>query len=62
METLRATIDWYRDLISAGVFERRPASPISVMATAVRLGERAGLLRGLQMAERLVGRRFVAGG
>jgi nucleoside-diphosphate-sugar epimerase len=61
-ETLRATIDWYRDLISAGAFDSRAASPVSVMATALRLGERAGLLGGLQMAERLVGRRFVAGG
>ncbi len=60
-ETLRATIDWYRDLISAGVFDRQPVSPMSVMATALRVGERAGLLGGLQMAERVVGRRLVAG-
>lgn len=61
-ETLRATIDWYRDLISADVFDGRTASPMSVMAAALRLGERTGLLGGLQMVERLVGRRFVAGG
>ncbi len=61
-ETLRATIDWYRDLISAGVFDARAASPMGMMAAALRLGERAGLLGGLQMAERLAGRRFVAGG
>ena len=41
-ETLRATIDWYRDLISAGAFDSRAASPMSVMAKVVRLGERAG--------------------
>jgi hypothetical protein len=32
------------------------------MAAAVRLGERAGLLGGLQLAERVIGRRLVAGG
>ena len=33
-----------------------------VRVTAVRLGERAGLLGGLEVAERRLGRRFVAGG
>lgn len=60
-ETLRATIDWYRDLISAGVFDRQSVSPTSAMSTALRVGERAGLLGGLKMAERVVGRRLVAG-
>jgi len=61
-ETLRATIEWYRDLISAGVFDSQASSPMSVMAAAVRVGERAGLLGGLQLAERVIGRRLVAGG
>lgn len=61
-DTLRATIDWYRDLISAGAFDSQSSSPMSVMATAVRLGERTGVLAGLQLAERVVGRRLVAGG
>jgi dihydroflavonol-4-reductase len=60
-ETLRATIDWYRDLISAGAFDAQERSSMSVMATAVRLGERAGLLGGLELAGRVVGRRLVAG-
>jgi dihydroflavonol-4-reductase len=61
-ETLRATIDWYRDLISAGAFEPQDRSPMSVMAVALRVGERAGLFGGLEVAERVVGRRLVAGG
>ena len=61
-DTLRATVDWYRDLISAGAFDSQSSSAMSVMATAVRVGERAGLLGGLQLAERVVGRRLVAGG
>jgi dihydroflavonol-4-reductase len=61
-ETLRATIDWYRDLISAGAFDSQPGSQMSAMAAAMRLGERAGLLTGLRLAERVVGRRLVAGG
>jgi dihydroflavonol-4-reductase len=61
-ETLRATIDWYRDLIAAGAFDAQPASAMSAMGSAMRVGERAGLLAGLRMAERVVGRRLVAGG
>jgi dihydroflavonol-4-reductase len=54
--TLRDTIDWYLELPSDG----RPPSPMSVAAAGVQLAGRAGLLGGLEVAERYLGRRLVA--
>ena len=61
-DTLRATIDWYRELMVAGAFEDRGASGLSVASASLRVAQRAGLLAGLRQAERVVGRRLVAGG
>jgi dihydroflavonol-4-reductase len=54
--TLRDTIDWYKELPDGG----RPPSPMSVAAVGVRLAGRTGLLGGLELAGRYVGRRLVA--
>ena len=59
--TLRQTIDWYLDLAAAGAFDDQPASSLSAFASAVRLGGRLGALMPLRLAQRAVGRRFVAG-
>jgi nucleoside-diphosphate-sugar epimerase len=53
--TLRDTIDWYLELPGEG----RPPSPMSVAAAGVRLAGRVGLLGGLEVAERYVGRKLV---
>jgi hypothetical protein len=53
--TLRETIEWYRELPD----QVRPPSPMSLAAAGVRLAGRAGLLGGLEVAERYVGRKLV---
>jgi dihydroflavonol-4-reductase len=57
--TLRDTIDWYRELIDGGSLDGAPPSPLSVAAAGVRLAGRTGLLGGVGLAERYLGRRLV---
>jgi dihydroflavonol-4-reductase len=59
-DTLGDTVAWYQELAERGALDGGP-SPLSLAATGVRLAGRAGLLRGLRVAERYVGRRLVAG-
>jgi hypothetical protein len=59
--TLRATIEWYGELIDRGVFAGRRASGMSVASAGMRAAERFGLGAGLRELERLSGRRLVAG-
>jgi len=61
-ETLRDTIEWYRELIEGGVLGGGRPSALSLAAAGVRLADRTGLLGGLRAAERYMGRRLVAGG
>jgi dihydroflavonol-4-reductase len=60
-DTLRATIEWYRELIDSGRLDDSRASALSLAAAGVQLAGKTGLLSGVRVAERLVGRRFVAG-
>jgi dihydroflavonol-4-reductase len=53
--TLRDTIAWYRELPDEG----RPPSAMSLAAAGVRLAARSGLLGGLEIAQRYVGRKLV---
>jgi dihydroflavonol-4-reductase len=57
--TLEDTIDWYRELIDTGGLGGSPPSPMSLAAAGVRLAGRAGVLGGVQAAERWLGRRLV---
>jgi len=57
--TLTDTIDWYRELIDGGTLGGGSPSPLSLAAAGVRLAGRAGLLSGVQVAERYLGRRLV---
>jgi dihydroflavonol-4-reductase len=57
--TLKDTIDWYRELIDGGTLGSGSPSPLSLAAAGVRLADRAGLLGGVQVAERYLGRRLV---
>jgi dihydroflavonol-4-reductase len=59
--TLRETIDWYLELGEHGALDGGRPSPMSLAARGVQLAGRAGLLGGLRVAERYVGRRLVAG-
>lgn len=60
-ETLRETIDWYRELIDVGVFRDNGASRLSVMANVIHAGSHVGVSRAMRFAERRLGRRLVAG-
>jgi hypothetical protein len=57
--TLRETIDWYRDLIDGGTLGSGAPSAFSLTAAAVRLAGRTGLLGGVELAERYLGRKLV---
>lgn len=59
--TLRATIDWYLELIERGVFRGVRPSPLSVASAAVRAGQRLRMVEMLRGAEEQLGRRLVAG-
>jgi len=57
--TLTDTIDWYRELIDSGGLGGDSPSPLSVAAGGVRLAGRTGLLGGVRLAERYLGRKLV---
>jgi dihydroflavonol-4-reductase len=60
-ETLRDTVAWYALLQRRGALDGGP-SPLWLAAAGVRLAGRSGVLGGLRVAERYLGRRLVAGG
>jgi dihydroflavonol-4-reductase len=60
-ETVRATAEWYLDLIAAGVFDDSDRSAMSVATQGLQLAGRFGLLWGLRPAQAIVRRRLVAG-
>jgi dihydroflavonol-4-reductase len=57
--TLTDTIDWYRELIDGGGLGGDTPSPLSIAAGGVRLAGRTGLLGGVRVAERYLGRKLV---
>ncbi len=57
--TLRETIEWYRELIDGGPLGAGAPSAYSVAAAGVRLAGRTGMLGGLELAERYLGRKLV---
>ncbi|MEA2398511.1 MAG: hypothetical protein QOK25_2067 [Thermoleophilaceae bacterium] len=59
--TIRATVEWYRELIASGVVGGRSASPMSVASAGMRVADRLGLVAGLRAAEGYVGRRLITG-
>jgi hypothetical protein len=60
-ETIRATVEWYRDLIEAGAFQDEVSSGMSTVAGAVGQAAAFGLLHPLRLGGRLVRRRVVVG-
>src|SRR4051794_7107656 len=59
--TLAATIEWYNELIEAGVFNESGSSGMSRMAAGMRAAGRLGLLSPFRVGQRVAGRRVVAG-
>jgi dihydroflavonol-4-reductase len=59
--TLRATIDWYEQLIEEGAFDHPHRSPLSTLAAGSRTLSRIGLLEPVKLGQRLAGRRVIAG-
>lgn len=59
--TLRATIDWYLELIESGAFRGSPASALSLASAGMRAAARLGAVDILRTAEHRLGRRFVTG-
>src|SRR3954463_5689657 len=59
--TLQQTIDWYLELIEAGMFEDADGSGMSRMAGGVRAVGRLGLLSPFKLSGRVAGRRLLAG-
>jgi dihydroflavonol-4-reductase len=60
-QTLRTTIDWYRQLIDRRAFAHAPRSPLSTLATGVQAASKLRLLEPVKLGARLAGRRVVAG-
>jgi hypothetical protein len=57
--TLRETIEWYRELIDGGALGAGAPSAYSLAAAGMRLAGRTGVLDGLGLAERYLGRKLV---
>ena len=60
-ETIRATVEWYLDLIEAGAFHDEVRSGMSTVAGVVGQAAAFGLLHPLRLGGRLVRRRVVVG-
>jgi dihydroflavonol-4-reductase len=58
--TVRATVDWYRELIDTGVLDRGSPSPLSLGAAGLRLADRVGVLGVVDAVGRRAGRRLLA--
>lgn len=61
-DTLRATIDWYLELIATGVFVDSRGSGLSRIADSMQLASRLGLLTPIRVGQRVIGRRIISGG
>lgn len=60
--TLRATVEWYVELIETGVLGRGTPTPMSLAATGLRAAGLTGALALVRAAERSTGRRVMLGG
>jgi dihydroflavonol-4-reductase len=60
-ETIRATVDWYLELIEAGQFDGSERSGMSAVAEGLGAAGRLGLLTPVRLGQWLTGRRVLAG-
>ena len=57
--TLGDTVAWYQELLESGTLGVGRPSPLSLAAAGLRLAGRTGVLGGVRMAERYLGRRLL---
>jgi dihydroflavonol-4-reductase len=60
-ETLGATVEWYLELLRAGLFEGEDGSRLSTLASVLGMAHSLRLLTGLRALQVVTGRKFVAG-
>ena len=60
-ETLRATAEWYIDLIEQGAFEEEAGSPLATLSSVLETAARLRLLTGVRAFQRIAGRRLLTG-
>ena len=60
-ETIKATVDWYLELIEKGVFEDAAGSGMATIADVVGRAGSLGLLHPIRIGQRLAGRRLIVG-
>jgi dihydroflavonol-4-reductase len=60
-ETIKATIDWYLELIEQGVFSDSARSGMSAIADGLGRAGSLGLLYPIRIGQRLAGRRVIVG-
>jgi dihydroflavonol-4-reductase len=60
-ETIRATVDWYLELIESGAFDGAERSSMSAVAEGLGAAGRLGLLAPVRIGQKLAGRRVIAG-
>jgi dihydroflavonol-4-reductase len=58
-KTLRDTVEWYQELIESGALGAGRPSPLSLAAVGLRVADRTGVLGGIRVAERYLGRRLL---
>jgi len=59
--TIRATVEWYRELIQTGAIRRRDVTAMSMAAAGMRLADRFGVIGGVRALEGYLGRRLITG-
>jgi dihydroflavonol-4-reductase len=60
-QTLRATIDWYTELIGRRAFDHAARSSLSTLAGGTQALARFGLLAPVKLGQRILGRRVISG-
>ncbi len=60
-DTIRATVDWYLELIEQGVFDDASGSGMATIADVVGRAGSLGLLHPIRVGQRLAGRRIIVG-
>lgn len=60
-DTVRATVDWYRELIESGAFHDEERSGMSTIAGALGQAAAMGLLHPVRLGQRVMGRRVLVG-
>jgi dihydroflavonol-4-reductase len=58
-KTLGDTVAWYQELLESGTLGVGRPSPLSLAAAGLRVADRTGVLGGVRMAERYLGRRLL---